>query len=545
MTNIRAFSFVSAFVLLTGAAPAKTEDIVILGTSDLHGRLAQLPILGGYFEVIRAAHPNRVITLDAGDVFQGTLESDMNEGEVATAAYEQLGYDAIAIGNHDFDFGPAGAHATPQGDEDPRGALKARALQSNKHFPFLDGNLLEKGAVPTWPNVRPSIIVALKNGPKVGIIGASTIDTPTTTIAANFVDMKMIPLLEAVGNEAKKLRAQGADIVVLVAHAGGRCTKFEDAKDLATCDAKAEIFKLVQALPAGTLDAVVAGHTHSGVAQEVNGVPIIESFAQGQAFGRIDLQWDGKHVTGHTLHAPTHIAADGHYEDKAIVPSKAIAATIAPALATAEVARKAPLGVNVEGAFERSYGAESAMGNLVVSVMLHADPRAQIALTNGGGLRADFAAGPLHFGDLYTVLPFENRLATVSMSGADLRSLLAHNLQSSSGILSLAGATLEAHCVDKTLVVELTKDAGGVIKDSDEVNIVTNDFLATGGDGFKGGKTLSPPAGAPTIRDSVIDWFKAHPQPLRAADWYKKDAPRLRLPKARPVICGDAPPTGK
>ena len=102
-------------------APAITLSIV--STNDLHGGILQrgdrggLALLGGYVANLRAARARdggAVLLLDAGDMFQGTLESNLNEGASVIAAYNALRYAAAAVGNHDFDFGPVGPPATPQ-----------------------------------------------------------------------------------------------------------------------------------------------------------------------------------------------------------------------------------------------------------------------------------------------------------------------------------------------------------------------------------------------------------------------------------------------
>src|SRR5690606_1951738 len=106
---------------------------------------------------LRAADGGGVVLLDAGDMFQGTLESNLGEGDVIVSAFEAIGYDAVTIGNHEFDFGPAGEATTPaSASDDPRGALKARARQA--HFPFLSANVVSEDGRPLdWANVQPSV----------------------------------------------------------------------------------------------------------------------------------------------------------------------------------------------------------------------------------------------------------------------------------------------------------------------------------------------------------------------------------------------------
>jgi len=179
-----------------GPPPASHQSITlsIIGTNDLHGGVLPrdgrggLALLGGYLRNLRAARARdggAVLLIDAGDMFQGTLESNLNEGAAVVAAYNALGYAAAAVGNHEFDFGPVGPVATPRTEaDDPRGALKARA--SEARFPFLAANLLETatGRPVGWPNVRPTAIVQTA-GVTVGIIGVMTREALTATTAAN------------------------------------------------------------------------------------------------------------------------------------------------------------------------------------------------------------------------------------------------------------------------------------------------------------------------------------------------------------------------
>ena len=160
--SMRAFA-VCGLLLAAGCAPAVAPPpaaaptsaapitLSIVGTNDLHGGVVArngrggLALLGGYVNNLRAARARdggAVLLIDAGDMFQGTLESNLGEGAAVVAAYNALGYAAAAIGNHEFDFGPVGPAATPRTPaDDPRGALKARAAEAR--FPFLAANLIE------------------------------------------------------------------------------------------------------------------------------------------------------------------------------------------------------------------------------------------------------------------------------------------------------------------------------------------------------------------------------------------------------------------
>src|SRR5262249_26329075 len=147
-------------------------------------------------------------------------------------------------------------------------------------------------------------------GVKVGIVGVTTESTPRTTISSNFAGLAMAPLAATIASEAAALRAAGATVVVVAAHAGGDCKKLDDPHDLSSCD-DGEICRALRDVPAGAVDVVVGGHTHQGVAHEVNGVAVIQSYAEGRAFGRVDLQIDATgHVTGHTIFPPRDLCRD-------------------------------------------------------------------------------------------------------------------------------------------------------------------------------------------------------------------------------------------
>ena len=122
----------------TGPAPGAIT-LTIIGTNDLHGALSRLPLIAGHIANVRAARAadgGGVLLVDAGDLFQGTLESNIAEGADVVRAYNQMGYAASAVGNHEFDYGPEGPAVTVKSiEEDPRGALKARVKEAK--FPFL------------------------------------------------------------------------------------------------------------------------------------------------------------------------------------------------------------------------------------------------------------------------------------------------------------------------------------------------------------------------------------------------------------------------
>lgn len=533
------------------AEPRQTVEITVAGTSDLHGRLSTLPYLAGYVGVLRARNPGGVVLVDAGDMFQGTLESNTNEGAAVVDAYEALGYDAVAIGNHEFDFGPVGPASSPprgakkEGPEgDARGALKARAAQAKGAFPMLAANILEDGHPLSWPNVQPSVMVE-KHGIPVGIIGVSTMETPATTLAANVHGITMKPIVEAITDEARALRAKGAKVIVVAAHAGGQCARVDVPTDLSSCDPESEIFRVARALPPGLVQVIVAGHTHKAIAHEVAGIPVLEANAYGTHFDHVDITVDARtgEVISERIHAPEAVQPGGSLDGVAIGPVPAVEAAVAPAIEAARAARARPLGVTLTAPFEARYREESALGDLVTSLLLSAEPKVDIAVANGGGLRADLPAGPLTYGSLYDAFPFDNKVARLTMTGRALRATVVRNLTSKGGILSLAGARVAGRCEGGALAVDIyltgpKKKGERLLKDKDEVRIVTNEFLATRGDDFGPGQDVEIDEAGPTIRDVVAGVIEKRRGELRPEDWYAPAKPRIALPgPIGPDIC--------
>src|SRR5262245_5321592 len=295
---LTALLLISVAVSTLAAQRSSTLTISVVATSDLHGGVLPrgerggLALLGGYLRNVRAARMQDgggVLLVDSGDMFQGTLESNLNEGAAVVAAYNALGYAAAAIGNHEFDYGPAGPDETAQNSaEDPRGALKARAASAR--FPFLAANTVADatGQPVAWKNVKPSTLVDVR-GVQVGLIGVTTPDTPALTVGANVIGLTFAPLVPVITREATALRARGETVVIVLAHAGGRCTRFDDPENLSSCDQMAEIVQVARQVPDGLVDVIAAGHTHQAMAHDVGGVAIVEAYSSGRSFSRVDL----------------------------------------------------------------------------------------------------------------------------------------------------------------------------------------------------------------------------------------------------------------
>lgn len=548
----------------------KSVTLSVIGTNDVHGAIVEkegaggLALFGGYVANLRNARARdggAVLLIDAGDMWQGTLESNVPEGAPVVAAYNALAYDAVAIGNHEFDFGPAGPDAMARSEaDDPRGALKARAAAAR--FPFLAANLIDENtATPVnWPNVKPSHRIEVAGVP-VGIIGVTSASTLESTLSANVVGLRIAGLAETIQAEAEQLRLGGVQLVIVTAHAGGNCTRFDNPADLASCASDAEIFAVARALPSGLVDLIVAGHIHKGMAHEINGIAVVSSWSGGKFFGRVDFRLANDKVTERRIFAPTRIcrlvdvdsgecrAAAGPvgtsiavYEGATVRPDKAVEALLAPSIAAAAQLKSEKLGPHLETAIKRGPNPESPIGNLLTDILLASEPRADVAIHNTlGGIRADLPSGDLTYGSVYEMFPFDNRIVHLSLSGAELKAVLANQIEGPVRRGHISGISVDADCEAGELEITVRKSSGEEILDHERLLIVTNDFLVSGGD-----SVLTPvmPAdgfdieyeGA-MVRDVIVDWMRARVANLNEDRFNSELNPRWNLPRPAPVRC--------
>jgi len=512
----------------------------IVGTSDLHGvalptnGLGGLALLAGYVNNLRAARAlegGAVLLIDSGDTFQGDVESNLSEGALIVDAYNAMGYTAEAIGNHDFDFGSVDSPAARQLPGDLRGALKARAAQAR--YPFLAANLIDAatGRPVEWPNVRPSVLVEAA-GVKVGVIGVMTIDALRSTLAANVQGLRVAPLAATIAVEASKLRAAGAEVVIVAAHAGGRCEQFDRPADLSSCDSESEIFQVARGLPHGLVDVIAAGHTHGGLAHHVDGIAIVQPFSRGQALGRADVVFDRstRRVVRTQLFAPRQVCAQqdpitgncgaaaasampAKYEGRAVAPDPATVQAMAPALQRIHTLQATTLGTSLAVPIQRAGELGSPIGNLFADALRDAVPGADVAVVNNAarGLRADLPDGPITFGRLYDVFPFDNRVVQITVTGAALgRWLAAEIRQGRRGALGMSGVAVRASCLPDGIHVDLLRTAGRPIHDDDRLLAVTIGAPTLSGSLASpaplGG--VGPTGNAPVVREVVEDWFR-------------------------------------
>jgi len=545
---------------LPAAAPA--VHLVVVGTTDLHGwfnghgddgkgaatHWGGLPILAAYVGALREANPGRVVLVDSGDLFQGTLESNLFEGAPVVKGYNALGYAAAAVGNHEFDFGPAGPASVPRGPgDDPLGALKRNAADAA--FPFLSANLKEKatGQTPSW--ARASIMVDA-GGVKLGIIGLSTTDTPNTTVGINVASLDFTEPVEATVRAAADLRSSGADAVVVIAHMGGRCTDVHDPQDTHSCEVQQQGWEFLQKLPAGTIDAYFGGHTHAQVRQYIHGVPAVQGLAYSRELSAIDLWVDGRgHRVERTEIRPLTMLCTMVYsgtetcdpkqapkgaqlvprvfEGKTIVPDAKVAAVLAPYLEQVAAKRNEKLGITSAGLFTRAYQRESPLGDLLADV-LRDGMGADVAFINSGAIRAGLRGGELVYSDIFEVSPFDNNPATVMMTGAQITEALRLASSGERGILQVSGLRYgydAAADLDKPfpqrnrLVGPVTLADGSPLLPDKLYKVAMPDFVANGGDGQQTVMDAIPPERkvfdqTRNMRELFTETARKYPMPL-------------------------------
>jgi 5'-nucleotidase len=371
-----------------------------------------------------------------------------------------------------------------------------------------------------------------------------------------FQGLDVAALAPAVESSARSLRARGAQAVVVLAHAGADCKHCNDPRDVSSCDSDvAEAFALARALPAGLVDAIVAGHTHAAAAHYVNGIAVVEALSRGKAFGRVDLRFAGspRRLTGVRPFAPEPLCPDSAelapcsphaYEGRSVEADAALGALVEQELERARRVRERPLGVEVSAPVTAEADRESPLGNLFADAMRAQVSGADVALTNGGGLRANLPQGPLSYGALYEAMPFDNRLVKIQLTADELaRVLRSHLAHDEHGLVSISGLRVKVTCRDGGLWLRLFQSDGRLIASGTRLTLVTSDYLATGGDRLFSPLALTrariEPVGTLLMRDALAAQL-AHRARIDPRDrrLFDPEQPRIEIPSPRPVVCG-------
>jgi 2',3'-cyclic-nucleotide 2'-phosphodiesterase (5'-nucleotidase family) len=297
-----------------------------------------------------------------------------------------------------------------------------------------------------------------------------------------------------------------------------------------------EIMQVAEALPAGLVDHIVAGHVHQGIAHVVNGVSITASYSSTRAFSRTDLRVarnDGA-LVARELYPPQPVvfAAGDKYEGIALRGDATIARIAGEAVDAANAIKNRKLGVTLTAPFELVPDVESALSNLMTEAMLDSFD-ADIAIHNVfGGIRSGLPAGQLTYGTVYQMFPFDNVVTIHQISGRELREIVARKaaVRRKPGF---AGMRAIVRCGADGMEVTLRLDDGRIIHDTDTVRVIANDFLALGGDDI-----LTPAIPAegleinqdlPLTRDTLVRWFETNGGTLDPADFRTHDNPKWQV----------------
>lgn len=486
----------SALVLTAGfAGPVQAEFVLnILHINDFHSRFESITgtdstcsaegeskgeCFGGVGRLKTAIDQKRdalkgagenVVLLSAGDNFQGSLYYTKYKSRVVTDFFNQMDFDVVATGNHEFDDGPA----------------EFAKFIETAAFPIIGGNF-DTSKDPTLKGRPPGVIVINVGGQQIAIVGATTVDTPEISSPGPTVAFQSVA--EYVKGAVGALEAAGINKIIVLSHIG-----YTVDQDLAA------------AVPG--VDVIVGGHSHtflSNTDEKAAGpyptlvknpdgvdVPIVQAGSYGKYLGDIRITWDDDGKVLSAEGAPILL-------DVKVTPDEGFVAKVAELGVPLESLKAEVIGTAtapIEGAREICRAMECSMGNLVADAMLDRvkDQGIQIAIQNGGGLRASIDAGEITMGEALTVLPFSNTLATFQLKGADVLASLENGL---SQIEDQAGRFPQVaglkYTFDKTkpagerLVGEvqvLEGDAWVPLDPEKLYGVVTNNFMRTGGDGY-------------------------------------------------------------
>jgi 5'-nucleotidase/UDP-sugar diphosphatase len=479
---------------LSVAAPVTAETTLhILHINDLHSRIQSInrfnstcsaedetagECFGGVARVATAINTLRdeltaagenVIVLDAGDQYQGSLFFTTYRGAAAGEFMEAIGFDAMALGNHEFDNGPEGLIP----------------LLDAVSFPVVSGNIDVSGDPALNGRVGDTLVLDV-NGIQVGIVSSLTRDT--IDIASPGDTVVFQEEIAAMQEDADALTAEGVDIIIAVTHVG----------------LPADI-----RLAEGTtgVDVIVGGHSHTYLSAddpdrdgpyptwisnpEGTLVPIVQAGAISKYLGHLTVTFDDD---GNVLYA------DGNTMvlDASVTPDEGIAARVTELLGPIEEAMGVAVGETtdfIEGDRSVCRAMECPMGNLVADAMLTrvADQGIQIAIQNGGGLRASIESGEVTMGEVFTVLPFQNTLATFQLTGAGVMEALENGFsqveEGAGRFPQVAGlrVTWDPSAEPGSRVTSVEVDMGGTWEPLDmeaTYGVVSNDFMRRGGDGY-------------------------------------------------------------
>jgi 2',3'-cyclic-nucleotide 2'-phosphodiesterase / 3'-nucleotidase / 5'-nucleotidase len=460
--------------LLAQANVARVFDIIEV--TDFHGNLEDtrgLPVasvLARDIEDVIAANPLRTLVIGGGDFYQGTPMSNVLRGVPVQKVFSSIGMAVTALGNHELDWGFATLRDTTM-----KGAL----------YSVVCANLYDK---TTKQRPFDPYKIVVKDGVRMALVGAITIETPSIVLAemvANFTVTDPVAEINAVVREIRDQKK--ADVVFALIHEGGSVS----SKGIPT----GPIFDIAKSLVG--VDAVFGGHSHTIVNTKVGTLPVVIANNAGKGYidmhmtldARMMPRFDARYVAIDT-DAPNGYKAASPVSDPAV---KAIVAAAKEEVGGKfkEVIGSTPANLTrVQDV--QPYG-ESYLGNWACDVT-RAKVAADVGIQNNGGIRIDVPKGDITVGTVFTIMPFDNTICVFTLTKAQLMGILeqafndedkAKNLTVGKGIqVSGIKVIYDSSLPSLSRVVDITHGGGSPIAATDVLKVATNNFLATGGDGF-------------------------------------------------------------
>lgn len=456
----------ACLILLAAALPARAGNvhITVLHTNDIHGWIMPRPAesygtdpqrpLGGAAAL--AAYAKKVkgpkLLLDAGDWFQGTPEGTLRGGKSMAEVFNAVGYDALTVGNHDFD----------NGWRNLEGIIKA--VQA----PVLCANIYRSDGGHV-PQCKPWLVKEV-GGVRVGIFALLTTNMKDLAFPESIAGLSFRRGVDEAKDAVAALRKKGATVIIALSHQG------LEPPGVTTFEADRFLARQVEGI-----DLIVGGHTHAvlseGERDPVHGTLIVQAGSELIRVGEVGLDVDSR--TGKVVQSSARLVElwpDETGTDPAVAKlvgklGREVSAIYDVVVATAG----APLLRNKSG--------ESALGDWMTDCERDW-AGADLSLQNGGGIRADIPAGPVTLRRLFEVMPFDNRVVKLVMKGKDVKSMLDHGV-GLPRIAQISGATVSFHrrAPEGRRLAEV-KVGGRELVDESTYTVATIDFLVKGGDDY-------------------------------------------------------------
>lgn len=472
-----------------------TGEITILYTNDFHSAFDPIPAywlpgspklggaayLTGLINQIRARDKTTFL-FDTGDMFTGMF-SFLTRGEALMEMMMSMRYDAMAIGNHEFDYG----------------AANFEKQMYRVPFPVLGANIFYKGTKHRFS--RPYTILE-KNGIRLGVIGIIGQDARSVALPSGITNLDFEDPIPVVAELVKELKPQ-VDLIVVLAHQGKTGPMQTDAEARSEVQRDfAEDIRLCGAVPG--IDVFVGGHAHRGIEKPYvhpeTGTLIVQTYGYGTRLGYLKLKLRDGRIASH----------EGEllkvWTDR-IEPDLEVAAKIEKYRKIVAPEIGGVVGNNT-GRLVRDYNRESTLGSFVADV-IRIRGNAEVGLTNAGGLRHDLPQGDVTRGNVLDALPFVNSLVVVEMTGKQLREVIEQGLTLERGLIQVSGmtGTYDLRRPPGSRLVDLR--IGGKTVDPDRTyRVGTNSFIAEGGDLYRTFLECRRISTGALLSDVIMDFYR-------------------------------------